>query len=893
MPTALSLTVEITQACRLVEALYRDLGTGHVEIRSLPTDRTNGAPRTDFLPVAGIAGQLAQVAGKIEAANAAGRNIYFGICPRRTKTGGTRADVRWIPAVWADVDGKNVGGVDAALARVRGAIPAPSAVVCSGHGAHAYWFLKSPGEATPENITKVEAINRGLARAFGGDAVHDVCRILRLPGTWNVKDPAAPVLCELLDLDDSRRYDLADFDGIAVEEPTRGDGGSATADLDALIAKLSPKMRRLVLQGATNAGGYKSRSEADSAVVCTLVRAGADDNAIRGVFARYAIGEKARGKKPHYLDWTIAKARQHVKADTSGGNDQATDTAPSHATGGPYRIENGRITFTKDTPHGPMTIPLTNFTATVAQEIVRDDGIETTRHMDIQGTLDTGTPLPPARIPAEAFNGMIWVTGSWGVRARIAAGQTVRDRVREAIQIFSGTPPERRIFTHTGWRKIGGNWRYLSASGALGADGIDVELEPKLARYALPLTPVDPAGAMAASLRFLDLGPYEVTVPVWSAVWLAVLAEWLRPDLTIWLYGPTGSLKTTIATLALSHFGVFDRTAPPETWESTANALERARFLAKDALLLVDDYAPQASTTSAADLEAKAHRTVRSQGNLTARGRLRSDLSSRTSYVPRGLLLSTGEQYPGMQSVLSRMLVVEIDRGQVDRARLTAAQAEAEHYSHALADFLLRIAPRGDSLTAELRQAWRAARDKASLGKGHLRVPEIVAHLWVGFQMAMRYAVDTGACDGTKAASILTQAWDVLLAVAIRHGERIERERPSRRFLEVLGALLRQGKVTLNGFNGPPPEKGAEVLGWADGNHLYLNPVSTFNRIARFCMAEGAPFPVAVRTLYRHLVDEGLVVRGADGKATVPARNPLAGEVERVLKLPRTALDGQ
>src|SRR5207245_9807365 len=114
--------------------------------------------------------------------------------------------------------------------------------------------------------------------------------------------------------------------------------------------------------------------------------------------------------------------------------------------------------------------------------------------------------------------------------------------------------------------------------------------------------------------------------------------------LSLWMEGVTGSLKSTIAALFLSHWGSFDRTKLPGAWCSTVNALERRAFILKDAMFVIDDYAP--TSLDRRDLEMKAARLLRAQGNLAGRGRLRQDLSERPGHSPRGLGVGYAEQLP-------------------------------------------------------------------------------------------------------------------------------------------------------------------------------------------------------------------------------------------------------
>jgi hypothetical protein len=302
----------------------------------------------------------------------------------------------------------------------------------------------------------------------------------------------------------------------------------------------------------------------------------------------------------------------------------------------------------------------------------------------------------------------------------------------------------RHVFTHTGWRSIGGRWVYLTANGGLGSAGHEVDLGPDLARYALPRAPDDPTAAMRTSLALLrgDLAPRTVMVPLWAAIYRAPTASVLPVDVSVWIEGITGSLKSTLAALALAHYGPFDRLHLPGSWTSTANALERRAFLLKDVLFIVDDYAP--SNLDARELEMKAARLLRAAGNGAGRGRLRADMTERAAYPPRGLIVSTGEQRPQGQSVLARTLVVELDGRAVNLPALTAAQETANRLPHALAGYIAWLAPQLPTLSSTLADGFAALRSRAATHGGHLRVPEAVAHLYIGVDLG------PGLCHGLR-----------------------------------------------------------------------------------------------------------------------------------------------
>jgi hypothetical protein len=114
--------------------------------------------------------------------------------------------------VWVDLDGVST---DEATSRWEAIQLPPTVVVNSGHGVHAYWNLSEPIHFTCDDERSVWASTvKAFASILDGDSTQDCSRLLRLPGTWNVKDKrngAAPVRCELVHIDESRVYPRSAF----------------------------------------------------------------------------------------------------------------------------------------------------------------------------------------------------------------------------------------------------------------------------------------------------------------------------------------------------------------------------------------------------------------------------------------------------------------------------------------------------------------------------------------------------------------------------------------------------------------------------------------------------------------------------------------------------------
>ncbi|MCZ2150869.1 MAG: phage/plasmid primase, P4 family [Bryobacterales bacterium] len=150
---------------------------------------------------------------------------------------GAEDGVCGIPAVWADIDiagpahsSKDLPPTEQdALGLIEAVGLPPSIVVRSGFGLQVYWRYKEPWRletgaeraAAKSLSTRFQALLRQLAksRGWGLDSTADLCRVLRVPGTFNRKLPAdiRPVTAEYREWE----YNQSDIEEIleGIEDP--------------------------------------------------------------------------------------------------------------------------------------------------------------------------------------------------------------------------------------------------------------------------------------------------------------------------------------------------------------------------------------------------------------------------------------------------------------------------------------------------------------------------------------------------------------------------------------------------------------------------------------------------------------------------------------------------
>jgi len=536
---------------------------------------------------------------------------------------------------------------------------------------------------------------------------------------------------------------------------------------------------------------------------------------------------------------------------------------------------------------GVDKIKLANFNARITEEITEDDGVNIKHSYAIQGET-CGDTLPIVEIPASKFASLNWLH-EWGNRAIIEPGQTNKDYVRHSIQVRSNGITSKTFFTHTGWRKVNNQgWVYLTANGAIGGNNVSVRFPRELQRYNLPVQPEHEVKAIKASLSFLDIGKREITLPLWSYIWLAPLTSLLdpMPNFSAYIQGETGLWKTTLALVLLAHFGLFSSVNNLSNFDDTVNALEKRAFTLKDSLLVIDDYHPAHRRADAQHKEALAQRIIRAYSNRTGRGRLASDTSDKGRYEPRGMLLITGEEIVSLQSTLARIMPIEISQGDISREKLSEIQRSLNLLRSAMCSYITWIRNHIQPIKENFPGRFIQLRDKAFEKDTHKKLPEQIAFLQFALDTALSWISDLGVLSEPKIFSLANEGWDIFTNLAVKQKQRIEREDPVGLFESILQTLVTQGKVRIEDKDDPGHERvigglQGDLIGYYDDCCLYLLPPALWQTLQRFCLAEGSHFPFSKNTFYRILAKRNRI-KVKDDRNVIPEW--IRGKTQRVLK---------
>jgi hypothetical protein len=554
-------------------------------------------------------------------------------------------------------------------------------------------------------------------------------------------------------------------------------------------------------------------------------------------------------------------------------------------------------------------IQLTNYQAAIKTNVTLDDGVETKREFEIEAEL-LGRKLT-FTIPASQLSAMEWPIQQMGAGAITYPNQKVYSL--PAIQWFSLSAEERRIYTHTGWREIDGRWLYLHTGGAIGAAGhirgINVRLNGPLRHYELSLPDNQQAlvHAVRASLRGLELAPAPISFPMRAATLRSIFGD---SDYSVHLAGATGAFKSELAALEQQHFGPnMNRLHLPGAWASTGNSIEALTFHAKDALIVIDDFAPQGNVADVARYHAAADRVFRAAGNRAGRGRLDSNARLREPKPPRSLILSTGEDIPRGHSVQARLLILELSKGLIDPDALTNCQEDARSglYSEAMGAFVRWIAGGYAEKQRGLERRATELRNMMASTATHARTPDLIANLQAAFEFYLQFAEESGAISNSERQAFLKRCWDALLEAAAAQAKYQSEAEPATRFVAVIRGCLASGKAHLASRHGTAPEwspescgwrvdgtKGmsplGDCIGWIDAEGVYLEPSATYRCVQAFGRDGGDMLPISAQVLKKRLREKGLLASTDERRQTLTVRRTICGSSKDVLHFLRGTL---
>lgn len=533
--------------------------------------------------------------------------------------------------------------------------------------------------------------------------------------------------------------------------------------------------------------------------------------------------------------------------------------------------------------------PLAYFTAKLTEEItVHRVGGDVRKDYVVECEAATGK-LPLVKVPSVDFGALGWVPAQLGSRAKLAPMSPAKREILRCAIEMSSKPTFSDVYQELGWRQIDGKDVYLHAGGGIGQDGvIEARVEPgdRLTQAVLPAPALDPTTVLDLIADLIGCCLPEVTWPLLAATFRAPLLRWQEQVDSIFVCGRSGSQKTSLVILFQQFFGAGfgggrGQAKPPASFSDTAKSIIHRAHVAAHMLVVVDDYAPASNDHRAAQQQAVAEEVLRAAGNRSGRGRLTADAQQMASLAPRSLIIATGEDCQMTESIVARLFLLEIARGQVILPSLGISQERAwrGEFSALMADYIAWLAERGGPIGSP---SYETAPTSGEIP----RAPDMHANLAWGLKNLFAWLVARGAaadeCGLMERAALA--ALKVAAEKSVKESTGVD---PASRFIDTLCEALAEGSARIIGSNESPDYDSVgkgPVVGYHSGtgsnfgDRVWLLPSASLAAIKKLGAKAGKPYTLSERGTGKRLHESALLLATDTTRGTLTVRRTLGGQ---------------
>ena len=447
--------------------------------------------------------------------------------------------------------------------------------------------------------------------------------------------------------------------------------------------------------------------------------------------------------------------------------------------------------------------------------------------------------------------------------------------MREVTQLISKDEViNKNVYSHTGFIRINGELVYLYHNGFIGnnsENGIEVDLsEDKLEQYRFTDKEFDIQDSLITSFSILDLADIKITIPLLATTYLAPLTtlfqeENINADYILWLEGKTGTRKSSVTAMILSHFGRFSRNNFPCSFRDTLNSLEKKSFILKDEINVIDDFNPENLGSRKLDI---AEKLFGMYGDRAGRDRMNQDGKTlKKPYVARGLCIVTGESFPNVaQSRLARAIIVDIKKDSINLNKLTELQENEEKLNYCMKKYIEWIIENEDNIRQYAKNKMKELQNKTQNNGIHGRTNEAVNVMTIGFSLFLKFLNYYEIISEKQEKELEEEGYITLNKVAEQQAQEIDDSNPVNMFVTALEQLYTTNRIYLKDYNDCTITEydNTTLVGYVDNKTdegvYYFFPDILYKEIVKFFKEQDIKFPISKPALWKYLDVERIFI---------------------------------
>lgn len=418
-----------------------------------------------------------------------------------------------------------------------------------------------------------------------------------------------------------------------------------------------------------------------------------------------------------------------------------------------------------------------------------------------------------------------------------------------------------------GWQVICGEMVYANRSAKCFKD-IEYTMTANL-----PLVNCNPEYIGKSLLIAFDL--YQDSASISTMIMFSLLGVLYRPfkeagyspKFLLFLYGKTGSMKTTIAKILFSQLGDDKvRDNPRRIDSDTIVSFERAVIESGyDTVTLIDDYNPAKSRKKKEEMVNKLESIVRLVGDASSKSRSNVKLEDCRGEGVQGTVVLTGElRGKGLSSNL-RCLYCKMARERVNVEAVTWFQGNHNLYTTIIYEFAKYVGGSWTSIVTYIRNNFPNMRRRISNVLSERRLVDSVVTLHLVYDIMLNFLLNYCKVEEAEVMKIVGNVKEDVIKNAQMSQAISSEDSPSVLFIKTINDLMRVGTIVL-GTGKIAVYDIDKFDGFDDADYFYFNPETVFKKVRSFLSASNIDFAMDLNEIKAALYDDGIIKAASNGK---------------------------
>lgn len=587
--------------------------------------------------------------------------------------------------------------------------------------------------------------------------------------------------------------------------------------------------------------------------------------------------------------------RQSIKEKVINIGDLELSNIQNLYRGVDYITDNNSLNIiTKNTvTKEDEVIEISNFIIKPLAIIIEDDGVDKETVYKIKCILMDTLESHIITLKPEQLNNSKWIKDVLGVKYYVTGNVDEYKKLEIFIAKEFKLIQAQVEYKMIGWRNIKGKWVYLHGGGAIGL-GFDEDICGSKDKR-IDHIDISQYDAINQSIGLLSISnDLSKTLPMFLFSHLAVIKELfvqasIKPQFCLWIYGLTGSMKTSVSKVFFNIFSNKENIAA--TFKDTIAAIEMKSFDYKDSVLLVDDFHPTTSTKEKNEMRTLASEILRRYGDGICKSRATKNMTKQREYMSRGLCAITGEDVMSGESTVARYVSIEVKPGDFKSEELSYFQNNPCIFSTHIYYFIEWVSNNFIALKEYIKEQVIKVRNENLGNFRHARMSEAFAIFSVIIDIFLSYSIQYSFVSEYEKENISVNWKMVMFDIIKTHENSNIQQSPIIMYLTAIKDLVASGKLYLIDITADKLRKNKEnINGYESEEKIFLISKLAYAEVRSFWRNQGIEFPVSEEIINKMLDQNEVIEVKVEGN-TRRRTLKISGDSRRFLAIKKEKME--